>query len=516
MGAHAEVAPINSPILVHTISDLIQLSQGVQAGSRNVIVESDDEADDEIQQPIGEGAVDSGEDSSDGEEQGPALEVVWRFEKLFQNQVELDAFLTAENCWTADKRKSQTRGLKIIYRCNRVRRRGLQCSSGLFTLQNFEPNNPNIKLFRKNLDHNCDHSLNKVTKMSDEVRQMVIDKYCAGDRLQAILYSLRENENIIQPTKAQVTSVIDAYNRKKHGDPNITLTELEKFANDWKEIPENEDATFVVNFERSEQNSDQKWFRIFYTTKRLLRTAAQSKVIHVDGTYKLTIQGFPCLVVGVSDYAKHFHLSGMAICTHETAADYSFILRSLKIGIELVLDVDYKAPIVVADAAAAITNAYNEVFGEEGTTRINCFAHLMMNVDKKKFQSAEHKLQMKYDIRKLRFAYTKRIFDVGCELLLKKWSALEPEFILIFKNVYIENNNLWYAGAVRQAPLTNNCLEGFNRSFKLHHTHYKRQNLSVFKDSMLDFVHQRSAAYIQDRPLFVDSCVVDNELLFIG
>lgn len=189
------------------------------------------------------------------------------------------------------------------------------------------------------------------------------------EKLQAILYNLRVNENIVQPTKSQVTSVIDFYNRKKHGDPNITLTDLEKFANDWKEIPENEDATFIVNFERSEPNSDQKWFRILYSTKRLLRTAAQSKVIHVDGTYKLTIQGFPCLVAGVSNYTKHFHLSGMAICTNETTADYIFILRSLKIGIELVLDVDYKVPIAVA-----ITNAYNEVFGEEGTTRINCFA----------------------------------------------------------------------------------------------------------------------------------------------
>lgn len=145
-----------------------------------------------------------------------------------------------------------------------------------------------------------------MTKIADEVRQMIIDKYSKGDRLQAILYSLRENENIIHPTKSQATSVIDSYNRKKHGDPNITLTALEKFANDWKEIPENEDAAFLVNFERSEPNSDQKLIRLFYSMKQLLRTALQSKVVHVDGTYKLTIQGFPVRVVGVSDYAKHF------------------------------------------------------------------------------------------------------------------------------------------------------------------------------------------------------------------
>lgn len=305
----------NSSIMAHSISDLIQLAQGVPAGSEDVIVESDNEADDEIQQPIGEEPGGLGEDIDGDNLQGPALEVVWRFEKKFENQEELNAFLTAENCWTSVKKKPQAKGLKIIYRCNKVRRRGLQCSSGIYTLQNFEPNNPKIMLFRKNLDHNCEHSLNKVTKVSDYVRQMIIDKYIAGDKLQAILYSLRENENIIQPTKSQVTSVIYFHNRKKHGDPNITMTALEKFANDWKAMTENENAAFLVNFERSEPNSDQKWFRLFYSTKRLLRIATQSKVIHVDGTYKLTIQGFPVLVVGVSDFAKHFHLSGMSICS---------------------------------------------------------------------------------------------------------------------------------------------------------------------------------------------------------
>lgn len=517
MVAHAEMALSNSSMMVHSISDLIQLSQGVQAGSENVMVDSDDEVDDEIQRPIQEEAGDLDVDSDDDDDlQGPALEVVWRIEKLFENQKDLNAFLTAENCWVVDKRKPLTRGLKIIYRCNKVRRRGLQCSSGIYTLQDFEPNNPKIQLFRKNLDHNCEHSLNKVVKMSDEVRQMIINKYIAGDKLQAILYTLRENENIIQPTKSQVTSVIDSYNRKKHGDPNVTLTDLENFANDWKAIPENEDATFVVNFGRSQPQSDQKLFRLFYSTKRLLRTTSQSKVIHVDGTYKLTIQGFPVLVVGVSDYTKHFHLSGMAICTNETAADYSFILRSIRIGIALLYEIEYKPKYLIADADKAITNACNEVFGENDITRINCFAHLMMNVDKKKFRSAESKVQIKNDIRKLRFAYSEPIFDMGCELFLKKWTTLKNEFIMVFKNFYIENNNLWYAGAIRQGPLTNNCLEGFNHSFKLHQSHYKRQNLSVFKDSMLKFVHQRSAEYIQDRTHFVDACVVDDGLLYAG
>lgn len=130
----------------------------MQVGSENVMVDSDDEADDENHQPFEEEAGDLGEESDDNNElQGPALEIVWRFEKLFQNQEELNAFLIVENCWVVDKRKTQAKGLKLIYRCTKVRRRGLQCSAGIYTLQNVEPNNPNIQLFRKNLDHNCEH-----------------------------------------------------------------------------------------------------------------------------------------------------------------------------------------------------------------------------------------------------------------------------------------------------------------------------------------------------------------------
>lgn len=517
MTSHAEMALSNIPMTVRSITELIEMSQGVQQGSlQNATIVSEDEEDDDIQLDIPIENNDSGDESDDNEVQGPALIIVWRFEKLFQNQQELDQFFTAENCWKMIENLYQAQGHKKVYRCSKVKRRGLQCSAGIYTLENFAPNNTTIKLFRKNLDHNCEHSLNKVTQVSDEVREMIINKFQNGDKLQAILYTLRDNPDIVQPTKNQVANIIDSYRKKKHGDPNITLPDLEKFANEWKDVPENDDAGFVVNFERSEPGSNEKWFRLFYSTKRLLRTTLLSKVIHVDGTYKLTIQGFPILVVGTSDLSKHFHVSGMAICTNETAADYKFVLESLKIGISLISTEEYEAKIIVADASRAITIAFEEVFGVTDTTRVNCFAHLMMNVEKRKYHSFDNMQQIKNDIRKLRFAYNESIFKVGSDLFLKKWLADEPEFTVNFKNVYVENNNLWYAGCVFQAPLTNNCLEGFNRSLKLHQTHYKRMNLSVFKDSMLLFVHQRSKEYVADRPAYQCSIVIKDNLLLAG
>lgn len=336
-----------------------------------------------------------------------------------------------------------------------------------------------------------------------------------GDTLTAILYTLGEMHEINLPTKNQVINIIDTYKKKKHGNPSITLTELEKFANDFKDMPENDDETFIVNFERSEPESDEKWFRILYSTKRLLRIATQSNRVHADGTYKLTIQGFPVLVVGVSDLDKHFHLSGLAICYGETTDDYRFLFESLKIGIGLVCNENFDPDYVIGDAAAAITGGFVATFGTL-FQRVYCFAHLMMNVDKRKYRSSENKQQIKNDIRKLKFSYNKRIFDIGCKLFLEKWKILEPEFVMYFQNVYVEHNQNWYAGSVFQAPLTNNCLEAFNRSFKVHQTHYKRQNLSVFKDSMLTFVHQRSLEYVNYRAPYQESLVIEDDLLLLG
>lgn len=484
----------NTSMIELSVADLIQRSQGVQQGTLTSIDEiysesenSENENSDSENSDTDKSRFDAENDRNELEDEyggeevaGPSLRIVWRFERLLADKKELQEFFNEEGCWTAGPKRFQNRGFKITYRCKKVRKRGLQCSAGIYTVENFEPNNPAIKLFRKNLDHNCEHSLNKVTKVSDEVRDLVIQKTKNGDTLSAILYSLAEMDEIIQPTKNQVINIMDTFKKKKHGDPNITLTELEKFAHDFKNVPENDDTTFVVNFERSEAEADEKWFRIFYSTKRLLRITAQSKRVHADGTYKMTIQGFPVLVVGVSDLAKHFHLSGLAICYGETANDYKVLFQSLEIGIGLICHQKFGPEYLIGDFSQAITIGFEDTFGSL-FTRVYCFAHLMMNVDKRKYRSSDNKANIKNDIRKLRFSYNKRIFDIGCNLFLEKWKTLEPEFEMNFRNVYVENNQNWYAGVLFQAPLTNNCLEAFNRSFKLHQTHYKRQNLSVFK-----------------------------------
>ena len=51
-------------------------------------------------------------------------------------------------------------------------------------------------------------------------------------------------------------------------------------------------------------DDDKNKFRFFVTTKRLLFDASVWNKIHIDATYKLIWQGFPCFIIGTSDMIK--------------------------------------------------------------------------------------------------------------------------------------------------------------------------------------------------------------------
>lgn len=135
----------------------------------------------------------------------------------------------------------------------------------------------------------------------------------------------------------------------------------------------------------------EKYFRIFFSTKRLLRYAMESDIIHTDGTYQLVVQGYPVLVVGISDADKCFHMSGLAVTAGETSADYKFVFDSLKHGVEIVTNEKWYASKLVADMTIAITQGYTQSTEGAEFTRIHCYSHLMSNVEKQKFNSAENK-----------------------------------------------------------------------------------------------------------------------------
>jgi len=53
-------------------------------------------------------------------------------------------------------------------------------------------------------------------------------------------------------------------------------------------------------------------------------------VLHMDATYKLNVNEFPVLILGLSDAQQHFHLLSIGIMAHHTEALYREVLHAFK------------------------------------------------------------------------------------------------------------------------------------------------------------------------------------------
>lgn len=433
----------------------------------------------------------------------------------FANKADLDKFINDEKCWSPIKsRVPLEKGFKTILSCNQVKRRGSQCATGLYYLESADPTDQRIKLFKRSVDHTCKQSENRTkSKVSEDVRKFILIQYKLGNKAGAIIFKLREMKNIAQPSKSQVDHIIQ-YSKQKTPTPYVSISDMEKFFNDHRAIPDDEDEAFVVNFNCSPPRTPdgQKFFRIFYSTKRLLSNALKSKVIHADGTHKIIVQGYPILVVGVSDRDNHFHLCGMGITSSESSADYKFLFEALQIGVINVANEDINPESLVADAAVPITNGFAEAFDDTTYTRIHCFAHMMKNVFQQKFRKAENKEKVMDDLRSLQLITTKELFDKGWTDFVKKWKNKEQGFVNYFYKNHVQINGNWYEGSMCGVPKTNNCLETFNRLLKQQQTFYLRQPLNQFIYSALKIVTQRSTAYKEDKQPPKTTVTFDDEL----
>ncbi|KAG0441422.1 hypothetical protein DMUE_1064 [Dictyocoela muelleri] len=64
-----------------------------------------------------------------------------------------------------------------------------------------------------------------------------------------------------------------------------------------KNLFKNEETPYVTSYETT-------CLKVLLTKKSLLRDLQNSTNIHIDGTYKLNIYGFPVIVIGFTDFKQ--------------------------------------------------------------------------------------------------------------------------------------------------------------------------------------------------------------------
>ena len=112
-------------------------------------------------------------------------------------------------------------------------------------------------------------------------------------------------------------------------------------------------------------SKEEPHFSIIWTSKKLTAHISDD-FIQDDATYRLTWQGYPFFVSGRSTPTGKFFATHVSLSSHEDTrawkSSYKFV--------EKIATPKYS----MGDGAQEITNAGEEVFGDEGT-RLMCWPH---------------------------------------------------------------------------------------------------------------------------------------------
>lgn len=93
--------------------------------------------------------------------------------------------------------------------------------------------------------------------------------------------------------------------------------------------------------------------------------------------------------------------------------------------------------------------------------------------------------EIKSDMTKLHYLYTEKLFDEAITLFL------HPEFCKNFEENYVKRNRYWFH-IVDRKPMTNNWIESFHGSIKVHQTYWKKMGIAQFLHRALEIVEERS------------------------
>lgn len=345
----------------------------------------------------------------------------------------------------------------------------------------------------KTSEHNhADGSVNaiapvRLTRIPKETKAKVKELREIKLKPKAIASTLRNNHpEMAQPTVKQLYGL---NSRESKGQTTISLGELKQWLTERVTIPSDEHTVFVVH---NEVNYDVPLFRFFLSTKNLLSQC------------KLNYEGFPVIVVGVTDLDRHFHVSGISVCTNENTEDFTFIFQSLSTGIFRVHGQHYMPTTLVSDAAEAIHNGFTAVFGI--LLIIMCWAHKKRAIQKR-YRGKANIDAILSDLDLLQISPSFESFQIALNLFFEKWKK-EEEFIAYFKEQWVEKNCNWFKGVAKFIPKTDNALEGKNKWIKDSNTMRERPPLVQFLNSLLKMCNDWSCEYIQDK-VFISEPTID-------
>lgn len=427
---------------------------------------------------------------------------VWTPLRTFASTDDACGFIIAEKSWKVHRTYYTYEGNKTEYRCN-VNGMKNPCPCKLLLFQPSDTTDAQISTYDTHVHLESAKSLSK--PLLDKIISL------GGNRMKpkSIQAQLRSECVEYVPSLKQIGNAVYRNKCTRYETSKVSLGALNTWLFEKSVVPENDNEPFILKFETSAPLDNDLYFRFAVTSKYLLSIALKSKILHADATYKMNWQGFPVFTIGCTDMQRRFHPFFFGIATSEKHQDYVFMFESLKSGMATHFNFIYEPKVLVADAAPAISNAFESVFNTNSKAVIvMCYTHVMTNIQKQSFSSTILKEQVISDIRALHAAPHPLIYKKAQNLFVLKYENEQPVFCNYMENIWLSKN--WYVGVRHFTPCTNNAVEGTHAVLKRDHTIRERQKVEIFKHTMCEIVGTMSERNSREKP-YVEEVLITNQ-----
>lgn len=335
----------------------------------------------------------------------------WIFVRTFENKNEAEGFMKGK--WSYHYSNDSASGIRVTYRCPKVKFRGPQCEAGAYLL--YDATSSKVQLFVADSEHTHENAPNAVEEISDEVKIKIKELYENNVTKPKMMETNLLKNKLEPPPRPKLLAYLKKLNAEKYGESRINYGTLEKWLQENTSLPEDQSQPFVLNYEINCEDENNVDFRFIVTTKLLLQQAIGQEKLHTDATYKLVWQGFPVLLLGTTDLYRSFHPFGIAVCTSEKQKDFEFVFAAVKQGVQNTFDKEFAPKFLIADASKAIGNAGLKVFGDDLSV-IMCWFHMRKAVSEKFpsfIRNPTKQAQFLYDLDKLQLSKSIEIFDAA-------------------------------------------------------------------------------------------------------
>lgn len=373
---------------------------------------------------------------------------IYKPETKFASREELTKYIEGLKCFRHKSDNDTHEATVSYYVCSLVpKRQANKCPSKMKVVA--QNNTRDFCVFVTTFDHEHENIVLKQNPVPQKTRDKIYElkKEYHMKPMAIHKFLAKEFPDEIAPTVKQIQNILPKEVRK-----NIPRTKTYGELIEWcranEKKPKGQDDAFILGHF---YNKGDDSFAFVVSTLRLLENARNRKNVCADGTYKIVWEDFPMIIIGTIDRNRKFHMLGLCLTSNERESEYSFVFETFTKAAKKFVNVDFEPEILISDAAFAIRNAFYASF-KSAKFNVICWSHVARHIEDFKFRNRDNKERILQDIRVVQTSPCKERFEHSCDLFLKEYEEIEPEFCTYLRRTWFGNSQNWYTGYLPFVP----------------------------------------------------------------